>query len=77
MQDKASFDAYLRGEAKRVLPIFGADPGAMTPVRLTRLPGCTRKGRMQELIYLNPAPDVRQPRRIRDMAKLRGVEVSR
>ena len=77
MEDKASFDAYLRQEAKRVLPVLGADPGAMTPVRLTRLPGCTRGGRLQELIYLNPRPDVRKPVLIRDMPKLRGVEVSR
>lgn len=33
---------------------YGADPGALTPVRLTRLPGCTRGGREQRLIYLNP-----------------------
>lgn len=77
MEDKASFDAYLRQEAKRVLPVLGADPGAMTPVRLTRLPGCTRGGRLQELIYLNPRPDVRKPVLIRDMPKLRGVEVAR
>lgn len=52
--DKPSFDGFLRSHAKRILPLFGADPGAMTPVRLTRLPGCTRGGRLQRLIYLNP-----------------------
>lgn len=54
MATKTDFDALLRNSAKRTLPILGADPGAMTPVRLTRLPGCTRGGRMQRLIYLDP-----------------------
>lgn len=36
---------------------FGADPGVLTPVRLTRMPGCTRKGRMQRLVCLNPDPE--------------------
>lgn len=54
MPDKPAFDTYLRNEAKRVLPVFGADAGAMTPVRLTRLPGCMRGNRLQELIYLRP-----------------------
>lgn len=53
---KADFDSYLRNSAKKFLPIMGADPGAMTPVRLSRLPGCTRGGREQRLIYLNPSP---------------------
>jgi hypothetical protein len=56
---KADFDTYLRNSAKKFLPIMGADPGAMTPVRLSRLPGCTRGGREQRLIYLNPAPWVK------------------
>jgi hypothetical protein len=54
METKANFDTLLRNFAKRTLPLLGADPAAMTPVRLTRLPGCTRGGRMQQLIYLNP-----------------------
>ena len=56
MPTKADFDTYLRNSAKRFLPVVGADPGAMTPVRLTRLPGCTRRGNEQRLIYLNPRP---------------------
>ena len=32
----------------------GADRGAMTAVRLTRLPGCYRDDRLQELFYLDP-----------------------
>lgn len=40
------------------LVTLGADPAAMTAVRLTRLPGCYRreKGAQQELLYLNPNP---------------------
>lgn len=42
--------------ARGILPRFGADGRALTPMRLTRLPNCTRDGRLQELIYLNPEP---------------------
>lgn len=72
METKADFDEYLRMRAKRTLPVIGADPGAMTPVRLTRLPGCTRGGREQRLIYLNPKPSP-EGVPIRDMPKLRGM----
>ncbi len=68
---KADFDTYLRNGAKRTLPIVGADPGAMTPVRLTRLPGCTRRGKEQRLIYLNPAPKDGVP--VRDLEKRRAL----
>jgi hypothetical protein len=70
MATKADFDAYLRGGAKRVLPKIGADPGAMTPVRLSRLPGCTRRGKEQRLIYLNPNPSPAGVP-IRDLPKVR------
>lgn len=70
MATKADFDAYLRASAKRFLPIVGADPAAMTPVRLTRLPGCTRRGNEQKLIYLNPSP-TGEP--IRDLPKRRAL----
>jgi len=40
---------------KAVWARYGADPAALTPVRLTRLPGCLRGGKEQKLIYLNPA----------------------
>jgi len=74
MKSKAEFDDFLRMSAKRTLPIVGADPGAMTPVRLTRLPGCTRGGRVQKLIYLNPAPATKGiPMPIRDLKQLRKV----
>lgn len=43
------------------LAAVGADPAAITPVRLTRLPGIIRAekntpGNLQRLLYLNPAP---------------------
>ncbi len=48
----------LRDKLARPLILLGCDPATMTPVRLTRLPGCYRaeKGRWQELLYLNPSP---------------------
>lgn len=73
MATKADFDTYLRSTAKRFLPLIGADPGAMTPVRLTRLPGCTRRGNLQRLIYLNPKPSG-EGVPIRDLPKKRNVE---
>ena len=47
--DKAS-------EIADVLVPLGADPAAMSAVRLTRVPGCMRKdtGKAQTLIYFNP-----------------------
>lgn len=41
-----------------MLVTLGADLGAMTPVRLTRLPFCFRreKNEMQRLLFLNPKP---------------------
>lgn len=63
------FNAKRAGYIRRLSPI-GADPAAITAVRLTRLPGCLRLGatdaaghyrkheqpRLQRLLYLNPAP---------------------
>jgi hypothetical protein len=54
---KAEWDQIVR---KRLLPRLvplGADPDAMTAVRLTRLPGYRRGGALQRLLYLNPAAD--------------------
>jgi hypothetical protein len=74
-ESKAEFDVYLRNSAKKFLPIIGADPGAMTPVRLSRLPGCTRGGSEQRLIYLNPEPWVKggEIKPILSMAKRRSL----
>ena len=56
-RDKQHF-LELKAEVARPLVILGADDGAMTAVRLTRLPHCYRaeKGRWQELYFLNPNP---------------------
>jgi len=53
---KAQWDAY---KAKALVPlmcVLGADPAALTAVRLTRLPACQRGDRTQELFYLAPSP---------------------
>ena len=53
----ADFNRHRAALLARLVPI-GADPAAITAVRLTRLPGCIRlsKGEnaLQELLYLNP-----------------------
>ena len=44
----------MRAGCKALWARYGADPAALTPVRLTRLPGCLRGGKEQKLVYLNP-----------------------
>jgi hypothetical protein len=68
--NKAAFDAMLRASIKKTLPMVGADPGAMTPVRLTRLPGCTRDGRLQRCIWIDPKADHKNPHPI----KMRNIQ---
>jgi hypothetical protein len=54
---KAEWDTLI-SPLKRPLKVLGADPGALSAVRLTRLPGCWRpeKGGFQKLLYLHPDP---------------------
>ena len=52
---KANWD-QLVGAIKPRLIALGADPGALTAVRLTRLPNCYRGEQLQELFYLDPTP---------------------
>lgn len=52
---KSNWDQQI-GSIKPRLIQLGADPGALTAVRLTRLPNCYRGERLQELLYLNPNP---------------------
>jgi hypothetical protein len=56
---KTNWDETV-GAIKPKLIYLGADPRALTAVRLTRLPNCYRGERLQELIYLNPNPS-REP----------------
>jgi hypothetical protein len=90
----AAMDGLLKGNpggksegarlgAKALWARYGADPAALTPVRLTRLPGCTRNKREQKLIYLNPGKNAlhdvggRQiKRRIVELVARRKVEVA-
>ncbi len=60
---KAHWDA-TRDVIRQLVCPLGADPGALSAVRLSRLPGCQRgksgpDGRdgRQTLLYLNPSPD--------------------
>lgn len=51
---KMEFDTMVLRHKHRLVTL-GADPAAMTAVRLTRLPWCWRGSKRQELLYLNPA----------------------
>jgi hypothetical protein len=59
--DAAHFDQWnaIKQRIAPALVTLGADKGALTDVRLTRLPGSYRaeKTRWQELLYLNPNAD--------------------
>jgi hypothetical protein len=54
---KAEWDGQV-APLKRPLKVMGADSGALSAVRLTRLPGCWRpeKNGFQRLLYLCPNP---------------------
>ena len=79
---KGHWDAIVKGDelthsesmavGMRVLILNGADRGVLSAVRLSRLPGCFREGKMkdgryekfprpqlQKLLYLNPDPEAR------------------
>jgi hypothetical protein len=55
-QSKQAWDQWKRDILRPLVPL-GADDGALSAVRLTRLPGCYRGDRQQELLYLDPAAD--------------------
>ncbi len=61
---KVDWDARI-GAIKPLVITLGADRGALTAVRLSRLPQARRGERVQRLLYLNPEPDgvpiLRQP----------------
>ncbi|TXI84270.1 MAG: hypothetical protein E6Q40_09625 [Cupriavidus sp.] len=76
---KSEWDGMKRRMAAGLITL-GADPGALSAVRLTRLPGCFREGdkrgpfpspRLQKLLYLNPSPSARA---LVDLVPCRDVE---
>ena len=69
---KEEWDGF-KAELRSALLTLGADPGCMSAVRLTRLPGCFRKnkGRLQKLLYLDPRADGRP---LCELPVLRDVE---
>jgi Zinc-binding domain of primase-helicase len=70
--DMAGFKEKLK-HYKRRMPWIGADANAITPVRLTRLPMCTRSGNLQKLIYCNPAANGEVSQKISDNPKIRNL----
>ncbi len=56
VESKQVWDEVKKQVVQLVCPL-GADPAALTAVRLSRLPGCMRGDKLQRLIYLNPSPD--------------------
>lgn len=55
-KSKGNWDGIVK-QIRPVLVTLGADPKAMSAVRLTRLPGCRRGEKLQKLLYLNPDPE--------------------
>jgi hypothetical protein len=81
-ESKSEFDA-IRERLTPLLSKLGADPGAISGVRLTRLPGVQREGRktddgyvkfpqprLQRLLYLNPHPNTNP---LKTMTRIREV----
>lgn len=66
------WEDYVKGmmPTLNLLGMAGVDPKTLTSVRLTRLPGCLRAGRLQKLLYLRPAAEVRA---IADVPAVRDV----
>lgn len=56
-----AWEDYVKGmmPTLNLLGMAGVDPKALTSVRLTRLPGCLRAGKVQKLLYLRPGAEVR------------------
>ena len=52
-ESKTEFDSWRQVLLHAVVPL-GADPAAISAVRLTRLPGAFRGSRRQRLLYLDP-----------------------
>lgn len=88
-KSKGHFDAF-RDRISPLLAKLGADPAALSGVRLTRLPGVLRHGtekrlkngrlefkaydepRMQELLFLNPDPEVAPLQQLPRLRRVKG-----
>jgi hypothetical protein len=55
-ESKEAWDKWKRQVLRPLVPL-GADDGALSAVRLTRLPNCYRGDHLQELLYLAPNAD--------------------
>ena len=55
-ESKSHWDE-IKNEIKPVVVTLGADPNALTAVRLSRLPGTMRGENQQKLLYLDPDAD--------------------
>ena len=55
------WENYVRGlmPTLNLLGMAGVDPKTLTSVRLTRLPGALRAGKLQKLLYVRPGAEVR------------------
>ena len=54
---KSQWDEVIRDGLLPILATIGADPQALTAIRLSRLPNAWRGARKQTLIFLDPQPD--------------------
>ena len=62
VESKAVWDA-TRDVVRQIVCPLGADPAALSAVRLSRLPGCRRgNDGSQKLLFLNPEPDHKEIR---------------
>lgn len=68
-KSKQDWDNVVK-QIRPILVTLGADPKAMSAVRLTRLPGCWRGEKLQKLLYLAPDPG---PEPLTGLPKLRDV----
>ena len=60
---RAQWDEMCR-MMQPILSLLGADPAAMSSVRLTRLPGCIRRGKMRQELYRDPSTGAEEKRSV-------------
>lgn len=69
------WEDYVRGlmPTLNLLGMAGVDPKTLTSVRLTRLPGCLRAGKLQKLLFFLPQRDRADVRPINELPIVRDV----